>query len=154
MRAAIWARTLDGSIGKDGKLLIHDKEDLKRFRDITTGFAIVMGRATFESLPRILPNRKHIVLSSKEHLDKNPEVLYYRSIEEVLSNHQDFIVIGGGSIYSQMLDHIDTIYETVFHSTLSGDTLSPKIPIDWTLYSDEYKLSESGNLVSFLTWRK
>ena len=70
MLSAIVAKSRNNSIGYDNKLLWHISEDLKRFKEITTNKTIIMGRKTFESLPRILPNRKHIVLTRDENFNQ------------------------------------------------------------------------------------
>lgn len=111
-------------IGKDGKLPWHISDDLKRFKRLTTGHAVLMGRKTFESLGKPLANRRNVVLSSK----KIPNVETYPSIEAALKAlaHQDKVfVIGGGEIYAQLLDRADALYLTLVDNDFEGDAFFP-----------------------------
>lgn len=104
------------------------KQDLMFFRKITDGHAMVMGRKTFESLPKMLPGRKHIVITtSKMEPKENLEV--FGSIDEFLNAYQQsdqtIFVIGGGSIYQQMLDVCQGMYLTFIDSEFDADTWFP-----------------------------
>ena len=158
MRAAIWARTLDGSIGKDGDLIVFDSEDLQRFKSITMGHPMVMGRKTFESLPKILPGRLHVVLTNDlnyiSNFEPNPNVVFVLTVQSVLEKFEDFIVIGGAETYKQFMPHIDIIYETIIYSNLSGDVFAPRVPYNWLGTDIEVKTTKSNNQVTFITWRK
>ena len=99
-------------LGKENHLIWHIPEDLNFFKNITMGKTIVMGRKTFESLPRLLPGRRHIVLS-KNHDDFPNEVILYHSMEGLLANEKDeFVVIGGEQIYQLFLKYATKIYLT------------------------------------------
>ena len=101
-------------LGKDNDLIWHLPNDLKFFREVTTGKTIIMGRKTFDSLPRMLPNRKHIVISSSNNF--NSEVKVYKDIKQLLLDYKNSIeelfVIGGASIYKQFIDIADKLYLT------------------------------------------
>ena len=112
-------------IGKEGKLPWHVPEDLKRFKQLTTGHAVLMGRKTFDALGRPLPNRRNVVLSSAP----VKGVESYRSIPEALEkleNEDVVFVLGGGQIYSQLLQRVDYLYLTVMEKDYDGDTYFPE----------------------------
>lgn len=110
-------------LGKDNHLLWHLKEDLAFFRKQTMNKPIVMGRKTFESLPRLLPGRKHIVLTTSD-LKLDPEVIIVHSKEELLdiiaSYDREVMIIGGASIYTQMLEYSDKLVLTEIDQTYSN----------------------------------
>jgi len=112
-------------IGKDGKLPWHIPEDLKRFKRLTTGHTVLMGGKTFKALGRPLPNRRNIVLTSG-----NPAgIESYRSIPEALSslaNEDVVFVLGGGQIYSQLLEKAALMYLTEIERDYEGDTFFPE----------------------------
>ena len=105
----------NNELGKDNDLIWHFKEDMKFFREQTSGNPIVMGRKTFESLPKLLPERKHIVLSRKKE-GFPEEVIIINSKEDLLKwieNYEDEVmVIGGATIYNQLLDYSDKLVLT------------------------------------------
>ena len=105
----------NNELGKDNNLIWHLPNDLKFFKETTTGKTIIMGRRTFESLPRMLPNRHHIVLSSSE--DFPEEVTVYKTLEELLEDLKDkdeeMFIIGGASIYKTFIDYCDKMYLTL-----------------------------------------
>ena len=101
-------------LGKDNNLIWHLPGDLKFFKETTTGHSIIMGRKTLESLPKLLPNRHHIVLSSSN--DFTSEIEHYKTLKELLNNlkdkNEEFFVIGGASIYKEFIDIVDKMYLT------------------------------------------
>ena len=101
-------------LGKNNDLIWSIPGDLKFFREVTKGHKIIMGRNTFDSLPRMLPGRKHIVLSSRE--DFPSEVEVFKNLKDLLLKYKDceeeIFVIGGGSIYSLFLEYCDKLYLT------------------------------------------
>ena len=121
------------AIGKDNDLLCHLPGDLKRFKQITSGNTVIMGRKTFLSLPNgALPNRRNIVISRSQNLNfKNVEIV--ASIEEAIkicdADKENFI-IGGGEIYKQFLPFVDKIYLTKIHAVFDGDTFFPELNCD------------------------
>lgn len=123
----------NNAIGFDGKLLYHLPDDLKRFRELTSGHTIIMGRKTFESLPKgALPNRRNIVLSRKE---KNfPGAETYTSLAEALessSSDDNIFIIGGASVYAEALPTCHRLCLTEIHDTPSqADAFFPTFSKD------------------------
>ncbi len=112
------------AIGKDGKLPWHIPEDLKRFKRLTTGHAVLMGRRTWESLGRPLPGRRNVVLSSTA----VPGIESYASIEEslrALARAERVFVIGGGSVYAQLIERADELYLTLVDRDVEADAFFP-----------------------------
>lgn len=110
------------AIGKDNKLLYWLPDDLKRFKALTTGHTIIMGRRTFESLPKgALPNRRNIVLSRTVHDFPGCDV--YTSLDEALkhcSDEEDIYIIGGANVYAQAIDRADRLCLTEIDDTPDG----------------------------------
>ena len=124
----IWAQDENGGIGKDGKLPWHISEDLKNFKRLTSGSTILMGRNTWESLPiRPLPERRNIVLSSKEVSD----VEYYTSVKECIETLdgdgiEKLFVIGGTTVYRNFIHRADELHITHVDELTEGiDTYFP-----------------------------
>lgn len=134
------AVNLKGVIGKDNKLPWKSKEDLANFKQLTEGHTIVMGRKTFESLGRRLPNRYHVVVSSNvayKNRKYYPD-LVVTDLEEVFNLRKGPIfLIGGAKVIEEAfkLDLVDRIYLTTVHDETDGDVFLPKIP-------DTFKLVE------------
>ncbi len=125
------------AIGKNNQLLWHISNDLKRFKKITAGHAVIMGKRTLESLPNgPLPKRRNIVLSDQEndHID-NCEIA--SSIPEALhmvENEKEVFIIGGGSVYKQFLPLADRLYLTIVEKDFEADTFFPEVDFSlWTL---------------------
>jgi len=111
-------------IGKDGKLPWHISEDLKRFKRLTTGHPVLMGRKTFEALGRPLANRRNIVLTRKP----APGIESYDSVAAALTalvNEDLVFVLGGGEIYAQLIANADLLYLTEIEKDYDGDTYFP-----------------------------
>lgn len=129
-------------IGLQNDMPWHLPHDLQYFKTKTTGHTIVMGRKTFESLGRILPNRKHIVLTTSERTFPE-EVEVVSTIQEILrykeSNPKErLFIIGGGQLYKQMLPYVDRMYITKIKQSFEGDVYFPKFnEKDWKLVSKE-----------------
>jgi len=119
----------NSGIGKDNKLLWHIPEDLKRFKEITTGHAVIMGEKTFESLGKPLSNRTNIVISDNPNY--NPQnVIIVGSIGESLEKakkieKEEIFICGGGSIYRQFMPLADKLYLTVVEGNFEADTFFP-----------------------------
>ena len=117
MITLIAAAGQNNELGKDNDLVWHLPDDFKRFKELTTGHCIIMGRKTFESFPKLLPNRTHIVISRNTDLVEQG-VIVVHSMEEALqeSEHDDqSFIIGGGEIYKIGLDFADKIELTRVH---------------------------------------
>jgi dihydrofolate reductase len=118
----------NNELGNNNKLLWHLPDDLKNFKETTSGHTIVMGKKTFESIGKPLPNRKNIILTR----DKNYKVdgcTVAHSIDEILDltkNDKEIFIIGGGEIYKLFLPIADKLYLTEVDTTLEADTFFPK----------------------------
>ncbi|CCX35787.1 dihydrofolate reductase [Clostridium sp. CAG:1000] len=114
-------------LGRDNKLLWSLKGDLKFFKEKTTNHTIIMGRKTFESLGRLLPNRKHVVISSSNNFPKEVDV--YNNIESLLSHYKDtseeLFIIGGAKIYSEFIDYATKMYLTLVDGEFDADVYFP-----------------------------
>ena len=119
-------------IGKDNKLPWHFSADLKHFKQLTTGSTVIMGRKTFESIGKPLPNRENIILSRSGF--KAPEgVKVFKELKDALKNIQSekVFIIGGAEIFEQTMAQIDGIYLTQIDSEYSGDVFYPEIPVSF-----------------------
>ena len=118
-----------GGLGKEGELLFKISQDLKRFRDLTEGQVVIMGRKTYDSIGHALPNRTNIVVTRIQDFNSN-DCLVAHSIDQAFDLaeqedcHQVFI-IGGGQIYEQTIDQADKIYLTVVKGDFQADTFFP-----------------------------
>ncbi|GAB6168874.1 dihydrofolate reductase [Clostridium carnis] len=153
MLSVIVATANNNIIGGDNKLLWHISEDLKRFKEITSGNTIIMGRKTFESLPGILPNRKHVVITRDKNFKVNSnmvEVCY--NLDEVLSKYKnspnEAFIIGGGQIYRELLPHANKLYLTRVFKDFIGDTKFPSIDLnEWNIdFKSEEKINPKDGL--------
>lgn len=127
-------------IGKDNKLPWHFPEDLKHFRALTTGSTVIMGRKTYESIGKPLPNRENFVLTRdprhqmKLTLDAEikmfPNIRFFGSFDEALKHVKtgNVFVIGGAELYKQTLNRVDGIHLTRIHAQYDGDAYYPEIP--------------------------
>ena len=150
MLSIIVAISDNNVIGKDNKLLWHIPEDMKRFKRLTTGHVIIMGRKTFESLPNILPNRKHIVLTrdtSYKVNNENVEIVNdIDEIEKYINDKEEHFVIGGAIIYSQLLKKSSKIYMTKVHKVYEGDAYFPKLSEEeWKIIEEEKGINNEEN---------
>ena len=118
------ARAANGVIGRDGGLPWHISADLKRFKRLTTGSAMIMGRRTFESLPGVLPGRRHIVLT-RDCAWGAEGVEVVHSVAEALerAGEEPVTVIGGAEIFELFLPHADRIELTEVEGDIAGDTV-------------------------------
>ena len=149
------------SLGKDNKLLWHLPDDFKRFKKITTGHKIIMGRKTFESFPKPLPNRFHIIITrNKTYTVAHPDCEVVHSLEEALqkvSEEQQAFIIGGGEIYSQALPHSDRIELTKVHASFEADAFFPEIDMEeWELVEEirQEKDDRHAYPFSYLTYTR
>ena len=140
-------------IGDSNTLIWHLPEDLKRFKQLTTGNAIVMGRKTYESIGRPLPNRRNIIITrDKDYLIEGCEVV--NSLEEAfLITGSDCFVIGGGEIYKQSLSYSEKIYLTLIDKDFEGDTEFPEINSEWKKINKE-DFESSGFNWSFIEYER
>ena len=159
MITMIAAAGQNNELGKDNDLVWHLPDDFKRFKQLTTGHHIIMGRKTFESFPKPLPNRTHIVITRDTAYQKEGAVVVH-SIDEALikssSDDQPF-VIGGGEIYTLAMEIADVIELTRVHSSFEADTFFPEINIEkWELVSEVDHPSDDRHAYAFTyeTWKR
>lgn len=138
------------AIGKTNSLPWHLPADLKHFRMLTTGHAVVMGKRTFESLSNgPLPNRKNIVLTSIMSEGVNEGYFEADSLEDAidLCEHEDHVfIMGGATVYRQSIDKVDSMYITWVHGSFSADTFFPEINFDdWKEVSREEHEADDKN---------
>jgi dihydrofolate reductase len=122
----------NGAIGRDGKLPWDLPADLRRFRDMTVGHTIIMGRKTYESIGRPLPERRTIVITGKADFTP-PGCMTAASLQAALdmaAGETEVFICGGGEIYRQALPLVDRIYLTLLDCPYDGDTFFPEIPTD------------------------
>ena len=147
-------------IGKDNDLVWDLRIDMKRFKSITSGHHIIMGRKTFESFPKPLPNRTHIVITRQKNYVVPKGVIIVDSIERAIDiakeDEQPFI-IGGGEIYKLALPYTDTIELTRVHGNFEGDTHFPEINLnEWQEVYREFISKDKNHAYdfSFITYKK
>lgn len=150
MLSTIVAIANNNVIGKDNKLIWHLPEDLKRFKQITTGKNIIMGRKTFESLGRVLPNRKHIILCNDREMDidnENVEILDDISkLDKYINSDEENFVIGGATIYKLLMPYVNKLYITKINQDFEGDVYFPEIKeAEWKEISKEKGLKNDEN---------
>ena len=162
MISIIVAIAQNGAIGYKGDLIYHLSADLKRFKELTTGHTVIMGRKTFESLPKgALPNRRNIVLTRQQGVSF-PGTEVYSSIDEALSHcarDEKVYIMGGAQVYSQALSMADELEITFVHDTpAQADTFFPEFGSDetWHLTGREDHDPDEKNPYpySFLTYRR
>ena len=154
MLSIIVAKAKNNIIGKDNKLLWNLPADMKRFKEITSGHVIIMGRKTFESIGKVLPNRKHIIFSQNRDLkydDENVEVVHSMlEIKEYIDNDEENFVIGGAMIYNLLMPHVTKMYVTQVNKDFEGDAFFPKINEDvWQVVEEEKGLVDEESKLEF-----
>ena len=155
------ARAANGAIGKDGRLPWHLPADLKRFKALTMGpdkqgLPMIMGRKTFESLPGLLPGRRHIVLTRKERWDSTgAEVV--RSVEEAIAKagEGDIAVIGGAAIFDVFMPLAERVELTEIHEEFDGDVFMPPLGPEWEIAGrEDHEAKDERPAYSFLTYTR
>ena len=154
MISIIVAVSEDWGIGKDNELLWHISEDLKRFKKLTFGNTVIMGKKTWESLPRRpLPGRKNIVLTDNPQETIENSVTAY-SIEDALSKcaqDEEIFIIGGGSIYRQFMPIADRLFITHVHKKAPADIYFPEIDLNiWEITEKEEFKADENNSISLI----
>jgi dihydrofolate reductase len=136
----------NGVIGQDNALPWHISADLKRFRALTLGKPLIMGRKTFASIGRALPGRETIVVTRDAKFVPPPGVFVASTIDAALHlgtaradvlGAPEIIIAGGGEIYAALLDRIDLLHMTYVHCTPAGDAFFP--PIDWSRWREVFR---------------
>lgn len=146
-------------IGRDNALIWHLSDDLKRFKRLTTGHAVLMGRKTFESIGKALPRRRNVVISRNPDF-RAPGCEHAGSPEaalKMLQEEEEVFVIGGGSVYRELWKRADRLYLTLVHTLAEGDVSIPAvIPAEWRLVArQDFKAGERDDFdYSFLDYRR
>ncbi len=141
MKILIAATSQNNALGKDNKIIWHLPDDFKRFKELTSGHHIIMGRKTFESFPKPLPNRTHVVITrQKNYLPEGCIVV--NSIEgafAICPKNEDVFLIGGAEIYKLGLPFTDKIELTYINETFEADAFFPEIDFsEWKLTNEEF----------------
>lgn len=152
MITLIAAAAENNALGKDNAMLWHLPDDFKRFKEITTGHHIIMGRKTFESFPKLLPNRTHVIITRQK--GYAPEgCIVVDSMENAIAacpKDEDIFIIGGGEIYNLGMPFADIIELTRVHGSFEADAFFPKINRNqWELISEEYHPTDEKHKVDF-----
>jgi dihydrofolate reductase len=148
------------TIGKDNELIWHLGDDLKRFKTLTSNHCMIMGRKTFESFSKPLPNRTHIVITRQQNYTVPTGVIVVHNLEDALDaakNDVQPFIIGGGEIYKQALPYADNIELTRVHESFDGDAFFPKIdPLVWkeTQTKLHQKDEQHKYSFSFITYQR
>ena len=155
----IVAASRNNVIGKDNQLIWRLSADLKRFKALTTGHTIIMGRKTFDSIGKPLPNRTSVIITRQEGY-KQDGCIVVHSLEEALEAVKDqekVFIIGGGTIYKEAIDKADELYLTLVHHEFEGDTYFPEIKNDqWESIHREDCLPDEKNeyAYSFIDYKR
>lgn len=152
MIVVIAAAAENNALGKDNDLLWHLPDDFKRFKALTSNHYIIMGRKTFESFPKPLPNRTHVIITRQKNFAVENCIVVH-NLKQALAacpTDEDVFIIGGGEIYKQSIDIADTIELTRVHTTLEADTYFPELnTTDWTLIHEEFHPKDEKHLYAF-----
>lgn len=143
-------------IGKNNQLLVHFPADLKHFKKITTGHTVIMGRKTYESMGKALPNRRNLVITRQNDYTLNDAEVKH-SLDDALEsckNENEVFVIGGAEIFRQALPQSDRIYLTRIHKSFDADTFFPELDSSWTESEREDHQKDEKNPFnySFITY--
>lgn len=156
----IAAAAENNALGKDNDLVWHLPDDFKRFKKLTSHHHIIMGRKTFESFPKPLPNRTHIVITRKSDYDAGEPIIVVNSIEEAIKavvDDENPYIIGGGEIYKLGMEFATHIELTRVHGTFEADAFFPEIDDDtWELLEESYhpKDEKHDYAFTYLTYAK
>ncbi|MFG0249958.1 MAG: dihydrofolate reductase [Phycisphaeraceae bacterium JB051] len=151
--AMILALSENNCIGKDGDMPWHLPDELKHFMRTTTGHSMIMGRKTFETFAKLLPNRRHIVITRQADYQAQHEVDVVNSLDaaiEVCKDEDKVFVIGGAEIYRQAYEKCDELYLTIVHASFDGDTYLNVIDLnDWQEIEKEFHPADDRNPIDY-----
>ena len=145
----------NNAIGKDNDLLWHLPADFKHFKTTTSGHFILMGRKTFESFPKPLPNRTHLIITRQKDYLVAENCFAFPSVNDALQfvqqqNQEIVYVIGGGEIYKQTIETANELIITHINTTFEdADAFFPEITSDWNIISEEFHKSDEKNIYDF-----
>lgn len=142
----------NNALGKNNELVWHLPNDFKRFKELTSGHYIIMGRKTFESFPKPLPNRTHIVITRQQNYQPDGCIVV-NSIENAIKacpENETIYIIGGGEIYNQALAFSDTIEITKVHGEFEADAFFPEIKAEeWELVQSDFNAKDERHLYDY-----
>jgi len=142
----------NNALGKNNDLLWHLPNDFKRFKEITSGHYIIMGRKTFESFPKPLPNRTHVIISRQKEYKKEGCIVV-ENLEKAIAicpKDENIFVIGGGEIYKQSIDLADQLDITRVHHSFEADVFFPEIDLTiWELTSEIFNPKDEKHLFDY-----
>jgi len=142
----------NNALGKDNQLVWHLPDDFKRFKQITSGHYIIMGRKTFESFPKPLPNRTHVIITRQKNY-KADGCIVVNSIEDAVKacpKEEEVFIIGGADIYNQSIDFADKIELTRVHANFEADAFFPEINLNnWKLIFEEKHVQDEKHNFDF-----
>ena len=152
MITVIAAVAENNALGKENQLLWHLPDDFKRFKTLTSGHYIIMGRKTFESFPKPLPNRTHVIISRQANYQ--PEgCIVVNSLEQAIEacpKTEEVFIIGGGEIYRQSIAVADKLDLTKVHASFEADTHFPEIDLSqWQLVFEEHHSKDERHDYAF-----
>ena len=152
MTILIAAVAENNALGKNNDLLWHLPNDFKRFKEVTSGHYIVMGRKTFESFPKPLPNRTHVIITRQKDF-KHEGCIVVSDIEKAIAAcpaNEDIYIIGGGEIYTQSIHFADQLDITRVHHSFDADVYFPEINPDiWELTNETFHPKDENHLFDF-----
>lgn len=155
----IVAAAENNAIGKDNQMPWHLPNDFKYFKRSTLGHSVIMGRKTFESIGRPLPDRRNIILTRDQNYI-NPDIDVANSIDEVLTycrDEREIFIIGGANIYRQTLALAHRVLLTRVHTVVDGDAFFPELPpTEWELTSSEHHQKDEKHAFdyTFEVWER
>ncbi|MDZ4994238.1 dihydrofolate reductase [Clostridium perfringens] len=160
MFSIIVAKSINNIIGVNNSMPWNIPSDLKRFKELTMGKKILMGRKTFESLPCVLPGRTHLVLTTNKNFSyDHKDVIIYNDLKELIEEYKDIkeeiFVIGGGKIYSELLKYASKLYITEVLKEFEGDTYFPQVDYSKWIKTYESSIYEENTIVfKFLNYKR
>ena len=160
MLTLIAATSTNNALGKDNQLVWHLPLDFKRFKTLTSEHYIIMGRKTFESFPKPLPNRTHVIITRQKDYEAPEGCVIVSSLEkaiEICPKNEEVFIIGGGEIYKQSIDMADKVELTRVHTEVEADTFFPEInPEKWKVVFEEQHSKDEKHAFdfTFLTYQK
>ena len=152
MLTMIAAAAENNALGKDNDLVWHLPDDFKRFKRLTSGHHIIMGRKTFESFPKLLPERTHVIITRKKDYQAEGAIITHSLDEAIRVSKLDMqaFVIGGGEIYEMAMDVADKIELTRVHGRFDADTYFPEIDSNkWKLVNEQFHPEDEKHKYSF-----
>lgn len=153
MLTLIAATSINNALGKNNQLVWHLPDDFKRFKSLTSNHYIILGRKTFESFPKPLPNRIHVIITRNENYQAPEGCIVVSSLEKAIAtcpNDEEVFIIGGGEIYKQSIDMADKIELTRVHTEVEADTFFPEIDTTkWELVFEEFHPKDEKHAFDF-----